>query len=126
MKARGAEPDDCFYIESAKFVIGKLDLDLNHDPPPDLVIEVNRTSSSLDRFEIYADLGVPEIWRVIGSQVEVYLLDDDRYQPSRSSRAFPFLTAEVLSEFLAQGIAEGERKVARAFRSWLREHHGAC
>src|SRR5260370_223379 len=56
IKARAAEPDDCFYIQSATFVIGKEDLDLNHDPPPDLVIEIDRTSSSLNRFEIYAGL----------------------------------------------------------------------
>lgn len=123
MKARGAEPDDCFYIQSAKFVIGKEDLDLNHDPPPDLVVEIDRTSSSLNRFEIYAGLGVPEIWRVIGHRVDMYLLNDDCYQKSPSSRAFHFLTAQALSEFVVKGLVEGERKVARAFRVWMREHH---
>jgi len=123
IKARGAEPDDCFYIQSAGFVIGKEDLDLNQDPPPDLVVEVNRTNSSLNRFEIYAGLGVPEIWRIIGHRVEIHMLNDGCYGQSPSSLAFPFLTDQVLSEFLAQGINEGERKVARAFRSWLREHN---
>ena len=32
MKANGAEPDDCFYIQNAALVIGKTDLDLEPDP----------------------------------------------------------------------------------------------
>jgi len=64
MRAAGAEPDDCFYIQNAALVIGKEDLNLMHDPPPDLVVEIDWKSSSLYRFAIYAALGVPEIWRL--------------------------------------------------------------
>jgi Uma2 family endonuclease len=123
LKARGAEPDDCFYVQNAAFVIGKEDLDLNHDPAPDIVIEIDRTSASLDKFKIYAALGVPEIWRLKGHQVHIYLLSGDGYDESFNSRAFPFVSALTLSEFLVQGLAEGERKVARNFRVWVREHH---
>lgn len=123
MKAKGAEPDDCFYIQNAALVIGKEDLDLMDDPPPDLVVEIDRTSMSLNRFAIYAGLRVPEIWRVVSHRVDIYLLSDEQYQKSPNSDAFPFLTAEALSEFLTRGLAEGERKVARAFRAWVREHH---
>ena len=122
MKARGAEPDDCFYIQNAALVIGKNDVDLNCEPAPDLVLEIDRTSSSLNRFTIYAALGVPEIWRVVGYEVEFHLLTGDRYERSLTSRAFPFLTAEALSEFLTQGLDEGERKAANAFRRWVRDH----
>lgn len=126
MKAAGAEPDDCFYIHNAALVIGKLDLDLEHDPPPDLVVEVDWTSASLDRFPIYAALGVPEIWRAIGNQVEIHLLVGDDYEESTESRAFPFLSSATLSGFLVRGLAEGERKIAREFRAWVREHQGAA
>jgi Uma2 family endonuclease len=123
LKASGAEPDDCFYIQNAALVIGKEDLDLNHDPAPDIVIEVEHTSASLDKFKIYAGLGVPEIWRLKGHQVQIYLLTGGGYDESPASRAFPFVSAQTLSEFLVQGLAEGERKVARDFRVWVREHH---
>jgi Uma2 family endonuclease len=123
MKAKGAEPDGGFYVQNAPLIIGKEDLDLDHDPSPDLVVEVNRTSSSLDKFSIYAGLGVPEIWRLVRKTVHIYLLTGDHYEESPTSRAFPFLSADVLSEFLAQGLAEGERKAARAFRAWVRKHH---
>lgn len=119
---KGAEPDDCFYIRNASLIIGKEDLDLQNDPPPDLVLEVDRSSASLNKFPIYAGLGVPEIWRVYKRTVQIYALEDDAYKESSVSCAFPFLSVEIISEFLAQGIAEGERKAAKAFRVWLRQH----
>lgn len=123
LKAKGAEPDDCFYVQNAALIIGKEDLDLAHDPPPDVVVEIDRTSTSLNRFAIYAGLEVPEIWRVAGRKVQFYLLAGNRYEESPISRAFPFLTTQVLSEFMARGLKEGERKVAKAFREWVRDHH---
>ena len=126
MKAKGAEPDDCFYVQNAALVIGREDeVDLERDPPPDIVVEVDRTSASLDKFPIYAALGVSEIWHLTKKQVRFFTLDAGRYTPSLASRAFPFLSAETLSKFLAQGVAEGARKAARAFRDWVREHHKA-
>jgi Uma2 family endonuclease len=121
MKAKGAEPDDCFYVQNAPLIIGKEDLDLERDPPPDLVVEVNRTSTSLDKFAIYAALGVPEIWRLTGKTVHIYLLAEDHYEESATNRAFPFVSAQTLSEFLAKGLAEGKRKAAHAFRAWVRQ-----
>jgi Uma2 family endonuclease len=123
MKAKGAEPDDCFYVQNAALIIGKEDLDLAHDPPPDIVVEIDRTSTSLNKFAIYAGLEVPEIWRVTRRQVQFFLLAGNSYEESPISRAFPFLTVQVLSEFIARGLEEGERKAAKAFREWVREHH---
>jgi Uma2 family endonuclease len=125
MKATGAEPDDCFYIQNAALVIGKADVDIEHDPPPDLVIEIDRTSTSLDKFSIYAALGVPEIWRVVANRVEIYLLENGLYMELPASGAFAFLTALALSGFLMKGLTDGERKAAAAFRAWLRDHQTA-
>jgi len=114
---------DCFYVQNASFLIGKDEIDLRCDPPPDLVVEIDRTSSSLDKHAIYAALGVPEIWRLIGQQVEFHSLEDDEYKSSLNSRTFPFLPAQRLSEFLVIGLTEGERKAADALRNWLSETH---
>jgi Uma2 family endonuclease len=63
IKLAGAEPDNCFYFQNEAIVRGRTDLDLSKgDPPPDLVLETDMISKSLDRFPIYARLGVPEIW----------------------------------------------------------------
>lgn len=123
LKAKGAEPDDSFYIQNAPLVIGKEEeMDLRYDPPPDLVVEIDRTSASLNKFAIYAVLGVPEIWRIRQQIVRIHLLKADRYEESATSGAFPFLSTDTLSEFLALGLTEGARKTARAFRTWLRQH----
>src|SRR5882724_6107193 len=58
---RGLEPDSCFYIQNVDKVRGKARIDLTTDPSPDLVIEIDITSGSLDKFPIYAQVGVPEI-----------------------------------------------------------------
>jgi len=122
-KAKGAEPDDSFYIQNASAVMGKdEDLDLAHDPPPDLVVEVDRSSSSLDRFPIYAGLGVPELWRIYQRRVRIWLLEGGPYAESSHSRAFPFLTADVISDFLEKGITGSSRKAAQEFRQWIRQH----
>ena len=122
MTARGAEPDDSFYVQNASRVIGRANLDLAHDPPPDLVVEIDRASASLDKLPIYAALNVGEVWRVVGRDVRVYLLAGDRYDEVSSSRAFAFLSATALSTFLAQALREGARTAASDFRRWVREH----
>ena len=124
LKAKGAEPDECFYVQNASAVIGKEEeIDLRYDPPHDIVIEVDRTSASLNKFNIYSALGVPEIWRIKGRSLEIHLLAENNYEQSPTSRAFPLLSAQTLSEFMAKGFVEGERKTARAFRDWVREHY---
>ena len=55
---RGLEPDKCYYIQNEDVVWNKEQIDLNEDPPPDLAIEIDITSSSIDRLELYASLGV--------------------------------------------------------------------
>src|SRR5579885_1128764 len=61
--ARGFEPDSCFYIKNEVLIRGKQEIDLSIDPPPDLVIEIDLTSRALDKLSLYAQIGVPEIWR---------------------------------------------------------------
>jgi Uma2 family endonuclease len=67
----GAEPDECFYIDQIGAVQGKKRLDLTEDPAPDLVIEIDVTSSSANRLQVYADLGVAEVWIYNGAALTV-------------------------------------------------------
>lgn len=123
LKAKGAEPDDSFYIQNAEAVMGKDEnVDLAFDPPPDLIVEIDRSNSSLDKFPIYAGLGVQELWRIHHRRVRIWLLTDDGYEESATSRAFPFLPADVISGFLEQGITESSRKAAQTFRQWVRRN----
>jgi Uma2 family endonuclease len=119
--ARGFEPDSCFYIQHEANISGKSTIDLTVDPPPDLVIEVDITSGSLDKFPIYAQVGVPEVWRYDGQRLRIYILRAERYVESETSLALPLLTSTRLSEALAQSKTLKRTALLRSFRTWVRQ-----
>lgn len=120
MKRKGIEPDECYYLANEPRVRGRMEIDLADDPPPDLAIEVDISSSSLDQLGIYAALGVPEIWICDGDTLEVYQLGDDRnYVRQDHSLAFPFLPIDQVQRFLDQGKTADETTWIRSFRSWV-------
>ncbi len=57
---KGLEADQCYYIHNAALARGREELELEVDPPPDLAIEVDIRSSSLNRMGVHAGLRVPE------------------------------------------------------------------
>jgi Uma2 family endonuclease len=123
---RGLEPDECYWIQNESLVRGKDTIDLQHDPPPDLVCEIDVTHSSLDRLSIYAVLGVPEVWRFNGRQLVAYLLSSEgRYQESAQSGAFPFLALAEVERFLGTRSAQSETELVRQFRAWVRDRMAA-
>lgn len=77
LKERGLEPDECYWLRNEPRMRGKLALDLNVDPPPDLAVEIEVTNSALDRMEICAELGFPEVWRFDGDAIHVHQLQAD-------------------------------------------------
>jgi Uma2 family endonuclease len=116
---KGVEPDESYYVQHAANVIGRLEFDLGVDPPPDVAIEIDMTNDSLDKFTIYAALGVPEIWRYDGEAMRFYKLAGENYELIQNSLTFPVLTAEDLTQCLEQSKAEGQTAAAKAFRQML-------
>jgi len=121
---RGFEPDSCFYIQNEGRVRGKEEIDPDVDPPPDLVIEVDITSPSLDRFPIYAHFGVPEVWRYDGERIMIYELRNAEYVEVAESPALPWFTGDVLTRFAKEGLAARRRSWMRRVREWAREQPG--
>ncbi len=118
---RGLEPDECFYLTNRQAVWGMKKGDLDVIPPPDLVIEVEISSSLLDKLDIYAGLGFPEVWRYDGANLIVLLLRaDGTYAPSAQSRAFPFLPLDEFARQLANYDPEIETEWTIAYREWVR------
>jgi len=122
---RGMEPDECYWIAHEAQVRGRTAIDLDVDPPPDLVVEIEVSRSIVARLPILAAIRVPEVWCWDGQRVRVLLLNTEgAYTESATSRAFPFLPMNELARFLAdQG--QSETKVVRAFRAWVREQIAA-
>ncbi len=120
-KAKGVEPDTCFYIQNEPKVRGKIDINLENDPPPDLVIEVDIKSPSLNKMPIYAALGVGEVWLYEGEKVEFYKLYGEFYQQIPISVAFPFLSSEKATEFLHKGLKDSFLTWNKEVRNWVNE-----
>ena len=117
---KGAEPDTCFYVVNATRIIGKRKIDLESDPPPDIVVEIDTTHESLSKFSIYAALGVPEIWRYDGAHVQMYGLTRDTYVEAAESRFFPGLSCSMLLESLDLSKTHGQTAALALFRQRIR------
>ena len=101
---RGFEPDSCFYIQSVDRIRNKKRIDIEVDPPPDVLIEIDLTSDSLNKFPLYAALGVPEVWRYENA-LEIWVLDQSRYVRHTKSASIPILTDKLVSEMLKASFA---------------------
>ncbi|MEH1832955.1 MAG: Uma2 family endonuclease [Nostoc sp.] len=118
---KGLEPDECYYIQNELAVRGKDVIDLTIDPPPDLAIEVDSTSSSMNRMGIYAALGVPEVWRFDREILTICSLVNNDYQLREISLVLPMFDAVVLKSFLELSLMMGETSLIRHVRQWVRE-----
>ena len=97
-------------------------LNLRTDPPPDLAIEVDVTSSSLDRMRIYASLGVREVWRMTDQRLAFHVRDaNGHYQVQTHSLSFPLISSADLAGFLAQIGQVNDTALGLQFRAWLRQ-----
>jgi Uma2 family endonuclease len=94
LKQAGAEPDECYCIGDSK-------------PIPDLAIEVNITSGSVDKLEIYRRLGVVEVWFWENNKLKLYhkredipseFLDSNGYEQVNASELLPDLNISLLEE----------------------------
>jgi Uma2 family endonuclease len=117
---RGFEPDSCFYIQSAELVRGKSEIDLTTDPPPDLVIEIDITSPSLDKFPLYAQVGVPEIWRYTGERIIIFTLEGGDYVERDESKALSLVAIADLSRFIEQSKTMRRTVWLRSVREWAK------
>ena len=102
----GAEPDECYLVGA----------DQGRDRP-DLAIEVVWTGGGIDKLEIYARLGVGEVWFWREGRIEIHILRGGRYQAAARSALFPDLDIDLLCSFLDRPTA---LQAVRAFRDALR------
>ena len=119
--AKGFEPDSCFYIQNEGRISGKAEIDLDTDPPPDLIIEIDISSSSLNKFPVYAHIGVPEVWRYDGTRVVFFVLAGENYEAAEESRAFPVLTSVMATDFLEASTQLKSTVWSRRLRDWARQ-----
>ena len=84
---RGLEPDECYCIGTTKDF-------------PDLAIEVV-VSRGMNKLDVYAGLGVFEVWVYEDGRFSIYQLGPGGYAPQPTSRFFADLDFAVLAEHVA-------------------------
>lgn len=123
-RERGLEPDECY-------VLGELT-----KPRPDLAIEVVISSGSLDKLEVYRQMGIPEVWFWRRSGFTLHVLRGDCYAEVPRSEVLPTLDLGLLARFVDHPIRQrrcattaaycgrcGTRAEAARARALVRPHH---
>lgn len=86
-KERGLEPDECYVLGPAR------------KARPDLAIEVVWTYGDLDKTDIYAQLGVGELWVWERGALSVFVLERGAYLSAPRSRLLPALDLALLAHY---------------------------
>jgi Uma2 family endonuclease len=104
-KDRGAEPDECYVIGE---VLGDV---------PQMALEVVYSSPLLDKLDVYAGLGVPELWVFRNGAFTIFELTSSTYVPRTASVFLPELDFGLLARFV---VREDVTKALREFEAHLR------
>jgi hypothetical protein len=116
---KSAEPDNGYYIKNYSQVANH-EVDLNIDPAPDLVVEIDITHTDLNKNELYASLGVTEFWRFNGREWQILELVNGSYAERDGSPTFPIIAKSDLYGFLETALID-EVAAEVNFRDWLRQ-----
>lgn len=105
-RERGAEPDECY-------VIGKKLAEY-----PELVLEVIHTSPLLNKLDVYASMGIPEVWIFKDGAFAISELDRARgtYAARAESAFLPDLDLALVARYamredIAQALREFEAEI---------------
>ena len=118
---RRFEADSCFYFgDQAITLRGGEQVDLHTDPPPALVVDIDLTPPSLDKFPINAALRVAEVWRYNGQRVWFYQLGTQGYTPMDVSAVLDGVTTQDIASFLERGRQTDRQELFDEVRAWAR------
>ena len=106
---RGLEPDECY-------VLGEL-VDV-----PDIAIEIVHTHGGIEKLDVYAGLGVREVWFWDKDRLAVYRLGTDAYEPCEGSALLPTLDLAELASFVT---TTDQTSAVRRYRDALRAPVGS-
>jgi Uma2 family endonuclease len=118
---KGLEPDECFFIASARKVYDVSNIDPANVPTPDLVLEIDVSRPSINRDTIYAAMGVPELWKYSKTCVTIFHLKHGKYVRVDKSLSFPDLPIEKINEVFQLASKKGQRTALKSFRAWLKQ-----
>jgi Uma2 family endonuclease len=112
----GKEPDGCYFIKSCALIGRRKHLDFEHDPPPDIAVEIDLTARSIPKLPIYHALEVPEVRIYDGTKLTIHRRNDQGYASVERSEELPMLTSQLLTDFLTEaGETEDENQLLQNY-----------
>lgn len=102
----GLEPDECYVFGAVA-----------EPERPDLAIEVVWTARGVRKLDIYAALGIPEVWFWKRGRITIHVLGDGTHAEATASRALPGIDLPQLASFLDRPTAS---QAMREYRAALR------
>ena len=118
---KGCEPDAEFFVSRSELVSGNIKFDIG-TIPPDIVVEIDVFHTSEEKFEIYAAFGVPEFWLYDEKMLTINRLESNNYKKIEASVELPYLTAELLTDFLNRSQTEDQFELLMEFENWLHKN----
>jgi Uma2 family endonuclease len=122
-KGAAKEPDMGFYFrENEPRMRNKDSIILEVDPPPDLTIEIDNKSDSSKALALYAQIGVPEVWRFKARTKKLWFgrLVGENYETIERSLNLPMLTPALVLVALDKMSEIGETAADPWLREWAR------
>jgi Uma2 family endonuclease len=120
---RGSEPDSGYYIQNEPLIRHRETVNLEEDPPPDLVLEVEYSRSAVNKLKLYAAMGVPEFWRYNGKTLRIYQLFGQEYVRQENSLTFSPILVTEFPQFMQEAKDIGEVAMMKKFRAWVRSQN---
>ncbi|BAZ05895.1 Uma2 family endonuclease [Calothrix sp. NIES-3974] len=117
----GCEPDSSYYIQNEALIRGKDNIDLAFDPPPDIVLEVEYSKPKINKFILYAAMGIGEFWRYNGTTFRIYILQKGQYTETENSPTFPGIAIKEIPRFIQESRNIGQLAAKHVFRDWVRQ-----
>lgn len=102
-KRIGFEADLSYYVTNLDLLRGRTKVNLDKDPPPDLVVEVDISRNSQRKLLMYAALGIREVWRCEGATIRIYRLSGSEYKTAAKSSILRGVSAKLLTKLLSEG-----------------------
>jgi Uma2 family endonuclease len=118
---KAGEPDSSYYIQNEFLVRNKENIDLDKDPQPDLVLEVDYSRPKIDKLSLYAAMGIPELWRYNGFGLRIYTLSDNQYLEVEFSPTFIPIAVKDIPQWIQESKKIGQIAAKNAFRAWVKQ-----
>jgi hypothetical protein len=81
-------------------------------------------SPSLNKLPIYAQMGVPEVWRYDGARMTILVLEDSDYAETTESLVLGPVTESALTGFIEKDKSMKRTTWLESVREWARQNTG--